>query len=432
MNQAIKEFVNQIEICDTHEHLWKQETWENDRPDILCELFDNYVRADFVSSGVPESDANRLVDAADPDITARFSPVMENWQVIQFTGYGEASRLIAQEFFAIDEITTESLVRVQETLPERWPAGDRLRILKEEGNLHHTQTDDFSWACQRDPSGPAFFLYDLSWAHFCSGNLDLKQLHDETAVAVEDLDTLNQAMRSLFSRYGRVAIAVKAQHAYNRTLKWEERQENDVLTVLQRMIRGNKLTVAEKNCLGDWCWAKGVELAVEYNLPFKIHTGYYAGNHRMPVDFIRAGNLCALLAKYPKARFVLMHISYPYQEELIALAKHYKNVWVDLCWAWSINPKASENFLRHYLHAAPINKLFAFGGDTMRPRAAVAYCMQARDHIVRALNDEVMEGQITESQAIDIAERILQRNQLECFDYRGRVESFQVSEAANP
>ena len=69
-------------------------------------------------------------------------------------------------------------------------------------------------------------------------------------------------------------------------------------------------------------------------------------------------------------------------------------MWVDLCWAWSINPKASREFLRHYLHAAPINELFAFGGDTMRPRAAIAYSMQARNHIAQALNDEVTEGQI--------------------------------------
>ena len=429
MNQELQEFVNQIEICDTHEHLWKQEKWENDKPDILCELFDNYVRADFVSAGAPESDTNRLLDAGDPDIKARFYPVREIWKAIQFTGYGEASRLIAGRFFDIDEITTDNLVRVQETLPERWEAGDRLRILKEDGNLHHTQTDDFCWACKRDESGPDFFLYDLSWAGFCSGTFNFEKLHDETKVEVNDLDTLGEAMEALFSRYGPFAIAVKAQHAYNRTLKWEERRDSDASAVLQRLINGKELTVEEKNCLGDWCWSRGVELAIEHNLPFKIHTGYYAGNHRMPVDFIRAGNLCPLLAKYLEARFVLMHISYPYQEELIELAKHYKNVWVDMCWAWSINPNASQDFLRRYLHAAPINKLFAFGGDTMRPRAAVAYSMQARDRVTQALNDEVSERQITENQAIDIAERLLQRNQLECFDYEGRVDALQTLSA---
>jgi uncharacterized protein len=48
------------------------------------------------------------------------------------------------------------------------------------------------------------------------------------------------------------------------------------------------------------------------------------------------GNLCPLLARYPDARFVLMHIAYPYSDELVSIAKHYPNVWVDLCWAWSV------------------------------------------------------------------------------------------------
>ena len=126
----------------------------------------------------------------------------------------------------------------------------------------------------RDESGPDFFLYDLSWVGFCSGNFDLRQLHDETNVAVKVLETLHEAMRALFSRYGRYAIAVKAQHAYTRILKWKDRPDSDVSTVLRRMINGDELTVAEKICLGDWCWARGVESAIKYNLPFKIHTGY--------------------------------------------------------------------------------------------------------------------------------------------------------------
>ena len=83
--------------------------------------------------------------------------------------------------------------------------------------------------------------------------------------------------------------------------------------------------------LGDWSLVQGARLAGEYNLSLKIHTGYYAGNNSMITDRIRAGHLCLLLMKYPQTRFVLMHISYPYSEELIAMAKQFSNVWADLC-----------------------------------------------------------------------------------------------------
>ena len=58
-----------------------------------------------------------------------------------------------------------------------------------------------------------------------------------------------------------------------------------------------------------------------------------------------------------------MHIDYPYQDEAIALAKHYSNVWIDMCWAWIINPAAGVRFLKEFIMAAPASKVLTFGGD---------------------------------------------------------------------
>ena len=129
--------------------------------------------------------------------------------------------------------------------------------------------------------------------------------------------------------------------------------------------------------------------------------------------------MCSLLARYPEAKFVLMHIAYPYSDELVALAKHYRNIWVDLCWAWSIDPYSSRDFLRRFLHAVPSNKLFAFGGDTGWPTGTVGYAIQARREIQRALEAEIAEGYMTEKNAMAIATRIMRNNQFSCFDVEG-------------
>jgi predicted TIM-barrel fold metal-dependent hydrolase len=168
--------------------------------------------------------------------------------------------------------------------------------------------------------------------------------------------------------------------------------------------------------LGDWCFARGVELCIEYDLPFKIHTGYYAGTGRMPVERIPAGNLWPMLARYPQARFVLMHIAYPYSDELVALVKQYPNTYADLCWAWSIDPYSSSLFVRRFIHAAPANKLFVFGGDTSWPQAAVAYAHQTRQWLTRTLQAEVDEGLATEKEAIKLASRFMRENQYACFN----------------
>jgi hypothetical protein len=416
MNTDLEHTISEIGICDTHEHLWHEGQWRESKPDILCELFDNYVKGDFVSAGADVAVVERLLDDSNPDIAARFDPVADVWSKIQHTGYGEASRIIAKEHFGFDSINTGNLATAQENLPAAWPHGDRLKVLQDGAGLHHVQVDDFVWACARDESGPDFFLYDISWVRFCDGTFDLESLRAETGIEVTGLETLREAMAKIFEKYAETAVAVKTQHAYTRTLLWKERTDVQAARVLEGRIGNRDLGVEDYNCLGDWCWARGVEHSIEYDLPFKIHTGYYAGNNRMPVEFIKSGNLCPLLASYLEARFVLMHISYPYWEELIALTKHYQNVWADMCWAWSINPYASGEFLKSSIRCAPVNKVFAFGGDTMRPRTAAAYASQARTGIAKALQEVVDDGTFTEKEAIAVGKAILRDNQLACFN----------------
>ena len=420
MATNLSEHIEQTALCDTHEHLRREPDWIDDGPDVLQDLFGNYVPADLITAGASQEALRRLTDASDPDLAGRFEGVRAAWEATQYTGYGEAVRRIVTDVYGFDELTPDVLAPAQEKLTELRTPGGRYNLLREVANLDHIQTDDSSWPCDPDESGPDFFLYDLSWAGFCSGQIDQEAIAEDTGITVVDLDSLQKAMEAIFEKHAPCAIAVKAQHAYNRTLNWQARARGDVERALYATLSSNNnVSESMRLCLGDWCWARGVELTIEHNLPFKIHTGYYAGNNRMPVDRIKAGNLCALLARYLDARFVLMHIAYPYSDELIALTKHYKNVWADLCWAWSINPYASSDFVRRFIHGAPINKLFVFGGDTRWPTSAAAYAFQTRFWLDKTLEAEVEEGYLTESQAMHIASRVMYDNQYECFDLEG-------------
>lgn len=420
-----------IPMCDTHEHLCREEQWVEHGPDILGDLFGNYVTADLVVAGAPGEAIRRLTDPAAGGIAERFEAIRPAWEAIQFTGYGEAVRLLARHLYDLEEITVDGLERAQCRLAAYRRPGERLRLLRDVARLDHTQTDDFRWACEPDTSGPEFFLYDLSWRNFCCGELELPALAADTGITVTRLADLREAMARLFEKHAPTAIAVKTQHAYQRTLLWRERDDADAARALDRLLaRPDEADEATRLCLGDWALARGVELAIEYNLPIKIHTGYYAGHGRMPVDRIPAGNLCSLLTRYPQARFVLMHIAYPYSDELVALAKHYRNVWVDLCWAWSIDPHSTRNFVRQFLHAAPVSKLFGFGGDTRWPTSAAAYAIQARRWLTRALEEEVVAGDLTEKLAMRVADRWLRENQYDCFDLAGRRATLRARLAA--
>ena len=408
--------IQSIRLVDTHEHMKREVEWVENGPDILQDLFGNYVPADLVTAGASPDAMRNLMDASQ-DVASRFEGIRDAWEATQFTGYGEAVSLIAKHIYGLDELTGDGLAGANNLKGLRAP-GKRYHILHDLAKLDHIQTDDFSWQCDPDTSGPTFFLYDLSWATFCNGQIDLSAIHAETGIEVNNLNSLKNAMMEIFENHARCAIAVKSQHAYNRTLNWTERSDAEASTALNAVLTkpAAEIDEATRLCLGDWCWARGVELATAYNLPFKIHTGYYAGNDRMPVRRIPAGNMCALFARYLNAKFVLMHIAYPYNDELVALAKHYRNIWVDFCWAWSIDPYSSRDFLRRCIHAVPSNKLFAFGGDTGWPTSAMAYAIQARNEIRRALEAEIADGYLSEKQAMAFATRIMRTNQYDCFD----------------
>ena len=412
--------IQTIRLVDTHEHMRRENDWVENGPDILQDLFGNYVPADLHTAGASPQAMQNLMNASQ-DVADRFDGIQDAWEATQFTSYGEAVRLIAKHIYALDELTSHGLAAAQDKVKALRSPGERYRILHDVAKLDHVQTDDFSWPCPPDTSGLDFFLYDLSWATFCNGQVDPSAIHAETGIDVTNLGSLKRSMEAIFAKHAPLAIAVKSQHAYNRTLNWIERSDDEAAKALDNVLTrdASEIDEATRLCLGDWCWARGVELTIAHNLPFKIHTGYYAGNDRMPLRRIPAGNMCTLFARYLDAKFVLMHIAYPYSDELVALAKHYRNIWVDFCWAWSIDAYSSRDFLRRCIHAVPSNKLFAFGGDTGWPTSAMAYAMQARNGIRRALEAEIADGYLTEKQAMELATRIMHTNQYACFDVKG-------------
>jgi len=164
--------------------------------------------------------------------------VQKAWAAVRHTGYGEAVRIIASEIYGIEEITAESLEAAHEEGRLMGQAGERLRLLRDVANLDHVQIDHFQRPCPVEPLGPDFFLYDISWATLCSGQPDLKPLAQETGVTVTDLSSLREAMVRVFEQHADKAVAVKAQHAYNRTLRWRERSDAEAESALAAYLAG--------------------------------------------------------------------------------------------------------------------------------------------------------------------------------------------------
>lgn len=416
----ITEFVHEARVYNTHEHMVGEEVFLKEKPDVLRTIFHNYMWGDLCGAGTSRESVEVLMDASNPDIGKRFGGIKKAWEAVKLTGYGEVVSMGARHFHGIEDLNEESLIRAQAALPEQWNKGDRYRLLKEEGKYDSIQIDDFEKTTLPDEGEGDFFLKDLSWFNLSSGILELEKLQQATGIEVRSMESFRETLGKLFALYGPTAIAVKTPHAYNRTLKWVKRSDSEVSPLLEKAIADeSKLTGDERVCLGDWCLARGVELSIQHHIPFKIHTGYKAGYGFMDIREVSPALLNSLLLEYPEARFVLMHTGYPFAEETLGIAKHFPNVWIDLCWAWALNPWSTSQFVRAFIQSVPINKLFGYGGDVFFPHHSVAMGLQTRKYLARTLDAGVADKDFSEKDGLRIAKCFLQENQKQFFDYAG-------------
>jgi len=264
MSSDLAQHIKNTPLADTHEHLRSEQEYVENSPDILQSLFDNYVASDLAVAGAPIAAVHALIDGSDPDLRSRFAGVEAAWPAVAHTGFGEAVRIAARELYDIEEINIDTLEAAQPRHKFLCRPGQRLRLLRERANLDHVQIDDFTVACLPDISGPDFFLFDISWNELCKGLPDVQLLAGETGIEIRDIASLQAVMESIFDQHAAIAVAVKAQHAYERTLSWQERTEEEAAEALATYLCDpGGSSEAVRLCLGDWCWARGVELAIE-------------------------------------------------------------------------------------------------------------------------------------------------------------------------
>src|SRR3989442_6206466 len=117
--------IQNVPLADTHEHLRKESEWVENGPDILQDLFGNYVPADLIVAGARPEAMKRLMDAADPDLRGRFAGVRDAWEATPVTGYGEAVRLIAGQNYGLPELKPAVVVAAHATAAHPPRAAER-------------------------------------------------------------------------------------------------------------------------------------------------------------------------------------------------------------------------------------------------------------------------------------------------------------------
>lgn len=424
----IRELVDQTPFVDTHEHLVEESLrLSGERDDWLpCNdwayLFATYVANDLAVAGMLPAELQKFI-GRELSSEAKYQLVAPYWDRIRHTGYAQALRYTFRGLYGEDDLTAKSLPRIAEKYHETVRPGFYAAIFKR-ANIESCQVNSVHRIFM-ETEQPALLAQDINIRDFMRcGASDFARVKAETGEQPTTLDAWLGVIDSYFAKYGSKAVAVKCAIAYSRRLDFPPVAKAHASRLFLRHIgamgAGQPLGSEDFKSLQDFLFRYCVGKAGECGLPVKLHTGYLAGSGLMELSRVRdnAADLCRLLQDFPDTRFVLMHIGYPYEQEFIALAKHYPNVAIDMCWAWIINPATSVRFLKEFLLAVPAEKLFTFGGDYIAVEPVYGHACIARRGIAQALSELVAEGWIAREEISDLVQRIMRGNALRFFPNR--------------
>jgi predicted TIM-barrel fold metal-dependent hydrolase len=160
----------------------------------------------------------------------------------------------------------------------------------------------------------------------------------------------------------------------------------------------------------DYILWRALELSVELELPFQIHSGM--GDQDLDIKTARPGLLAAVFRdeKLRHAKIILLHGAYPFYEEGAYLANVFPNVYLDLS---EFNPMIGPGVGRviaRILELAPFTKVVyssdAFGAPEVQWIAA----KKGREGLGAALGAAVDAGYLSQEAALEAARLILADN----------------------
>jgi predicted TIM-barrel fold metal-dependent hydrolase len=421
VRKQIFEKVFATTFVDTHEHLIDEEERLRGtkhpfvKSDDWSEVFMNYLGDEMCVAGMSDED-NEKFTSPEVDPLDKWRLLEPYWPAIKNTGYGQAIRIAVKELYGVEEVSSKTVKQIQAGYEKVRRPGFYKHILCDLAKIESCQVNYIDNPF-KESSMPTFLMQDLCiWKMF--EGPDFEQCGKRPGIKVSCLADWHKVIDWWFEKYGKYAMAVKSLSAYSRKIDYAEIDAEKAAPIFKKKLDEQSLTPEEKKLLEDHLFWYSVKKATESQLPVKLHTGYHAGRGYMPLSWIQdnPSSATALCRKSPETKFVFMHICYPYYEEMITIAKHYPNAYVDMCWAWLMNPVAAKDFLKKYLVTAPANKVLTFGGDYVVVEPVLGHATMARRGMGLALSELVEEGWLSLDDALELTDPIMHGNARSLFN----------------
>jgi uncharacterized protein len=413
---AINDYVQSLEIIDTHEHLPYREDQRDRNTDVLKEYLQHYFSRDLMSAGLSAEEFQKVIDPKGP-LMKRWEIVEPYWTFARRTGYGRALDLSVKELYGIDGIHRSTISRLNDEFLKTLGGGQYRKVLKETCRIRMSILDS-NLDCDQ-----TWFRSTVDADALISPRTrnDLLRASKDTGVSLSSFeDWLEVSARALEAAYVRGAVCLKSSLAYTRTLSYErptraaaEEAFNAFFSLLHFPDWDTTGVVIGKP-FQDYMMHFVLHEANRKKWTFQFHTGLQegCGNYIANSDPTLLSNL---FLEYPDVQFDVFHIGYPYQQVLSALAKTFPNVFIDMCWAHIISPTACIRALCEWIDSVPFNKISAFGGDYCFIDGVAGHQQLARRNVSIALAEKVDEDVCDIEEARRIAKALFFDNPARIF-----------------
>ncbi len=240
---------------------------------------------------------------------------------------------------------------------------------------------------------------------------NLLKLMGQEVINTENLDDyliLIDSVLNIFKSNG--AVCLKNVLAYSRSIDFEDIDYATASKIFNKAVPRDMMEIKH---LQDFIFHHIVQQSVKLGLPVQIHTGYLAGNSGW-LDNGQPMKLLNLFIKYPEAKFILFHGGYPWTGDYVALGKQFTNVYLDLVWLPQISKTEAIHTFHEMLDAVPYNKIM-WGGDVLIIDDAVGSLELGKEVVATVLSERIEKGWMTEDVAMDVARCIFRDNATEVF-----------------
>lgn len=402
----IRNFVDSLRIIDTHEHLIDPDIIKRSYILDFSLLFMQNGYDDLISAGMPDSLYSDLFNEPLTP-TQKWKLIEPYWKNSFNTSFNRIILRSIKDLYGIDDLNELTVEPLSDTIEKAYNTDWYDRILRDSCRIKYVIKDG-----NYMPGRDDYFRYAKRFDSW----LTVRSKYRIDSLAILQLDpiyTLEDFSKSLRIAFEKEVkngmVAVKIFVAYYRTLSFEKVETDVARKVFRSLVNGEEdhvISFKDAKPLQDYMLHRLLDMAKEYKIPVAFHTGIQAGEGRL-IGNSNPTLLTNLFNEYPEIKFVLYHGSYPFGGELSALAKNYKNIYIDMNWTYSISPTYSERYLSEWLETVPVSRLIAFGGDCMAVENTYSELKVAKRIISNVLCNKVRDGYLSEHEAEVVARMIL-------------------------